>query len=80
MEHVLFRFTTKSYRMMYYTYIKEYELKMNPNTHAITDMGRGRDNWVGGEASGVVRRSNADIYYDKSDGIAETSVRQSSMM
>jgi hypothetical protein len=64
--HASTRFSTKSFRYMFYTYIKAYELKRNPNPHAISEMGQSRGVWTG--ASGAKRKeSNADIFYDRSD-------------
>ncbi len=65
-SHDSARFSTKSFRYTFYTYIKAYKLKRNPNPHAISEMGQSRGVWTG--ASGAKRKeSNADIFYDRSD-------------
>ena len=42
------KLSTKSFLIMFHTYIKEYKLKRNPNPHAISDMGLGIWNPMGG--------------------------------
>ena len=59
------KLSTKSFRIMFHTYIKEYKLKQNPNPHAISDMGLGIWNPMGGE--NIYRESNADLYHDRTE-------------